>query len=141
MAFCLNAKYNFTFIIVILTLNQNFKVYPTCNTRLKRRITVNEALNQVSFHQHLSLRKNSPRLEFSGPYFPTFRLNTERYSVSLRIQSKCRKIRTRITPNTDTFHAVCLESRLNIEKIYHIVSITFAPYKTLYVFISYQIAR
>ena len=27
-------------------------------------------------------------------------------SVSLRIQSKCGKIRTRITPNTDTFHAV-----------------------------------
>ena len=28
------------------------------------------------------------------------------YRVSLRIQSKCGKIRTRITPNTDTFHAV-----------------------------------
>ena len=27
-------------------------------------------------------------------------------SVSLRIQSKCGKIRTRITPNTDTFYAV-----------------------------------
>ena len=26
--------------------------------------------------------------------------------VSLRIQSECGKIRTRITPNTDTFHAV-----------------------------------
>ena len=26
---------------------------------------------------------------FSGPYFPTFGLNTERYSVYLRIQSKC----------------------------------------------------
>ena len=32
---------------------------------------------------------------FSGPYFPTFGLNTEVYSVNLRIQSKCRKIRTR----------------------------------------------
>ena len=30
-------------------------------------------------------------------------MNTERYSVSLRIQSECRKTRTRITPNTDTF--------------------------------------
>ena len=40
------------------------------------------------------------------PYFPAFGLNTERYGVSLRIQYKCRKIRTRITPNTDTFHAV-----------------------------------
>ena len=28
------------------------------------------------------------------------------YEVSLRIQSECGKIRTRITPNTDTFHTV-----------------------------------
>ena len=43
-------------------------------------------------------------------YFPAFGLNTERYEVSLRIQSKCgkmrEKMRTRITPNTDTFYAV-----------------------------------
>ena len=32
---------------------------------------------------------------FSGPYFPAFRLNTERYEVSVRIQSECGKIRTR----------------------------------------------
>ena len=31
---------------------------------------------------------------FSGPYFPAFGLNTERYSVSLRIQSECGKMRT-----------------------------------------------
>ena len=31
----------------------------------------------------------------SGPYFPAFGLNTERYKVSLCIQSKCGKIRTR----------------------------------------------
>ena len=38
-------------------------------------------------------------------------MNTENYSVSLRIQIECGKIRTRITPNTDTFQAVPLESR------------------------------
>ena len=43
---------------------------------------------------------------FSGPHCPTFGLNTEEYSVSLRIQPKCWKIRTRKTPNTDTFHIV-----------------------------------
>ena len=43
---------------------------------------------------------------YSGPYFPSFGLNTDRYSVSLRIQSECVKIRTRKTPNTDTFCAV-----------------------------------
>ena len=32
---------------------------------------------------------------FSGPYFPGFGLNTEKYGVSFRIQSECRKIRIR----------------------------------------------
>ena len=43
---------------------------------------------------------------FSDSHFPTFGLNTERFSVSLHIQSECGKIRTRKTPNTDTIHAV-----------------------------------
>ena len=43
---------------------------------------------------------------FSGPYFPAFGLNKERHSVSLLIQSECEKIRTRETPNADTFHTV-----------------------------------
>ena len=33
--------------------------------------------------------------DFSGPYFPAFGLKTERYEVSLRIQSECGKILTR----------------------------------------------
>ena len=45
---------------------------------------------------------------YSGPYFSVFGLNTERHEVSLRIQSECGKMRTRITPNTYTFHAACL---------------------------------
>ena len=32
---------------------------------------------------------------YYGPYFLTFGLHTERYGVSLRIQSECGKIRTR----------------------------------------------
>ena len=43
---------------------------------------------------------------YSGPYFAAVRLNTEGYSVCLRIQSECEKIRTRITPNTDTVYVV-----------------------------------
>ena len=43
---------------------------------------------------------------YSGLHFPAFGLNTERYSVSLRSQSECGKMRTRITPKTETFHAV-----------------------------------
>ena len=34
----------------------------------------------------------------SGPYFPVFGLNTEFYSVNLRIQSEYRKIQTRNNP-------------------------------------------
>ena len=44
----------------------------------------------------------------SGQHFPAFGLNTERYGVygvSLRVQSEYEKMRTRITPNTDTFYA------------------------------------
>ena len=51
-----------------------------------------------------------PRLTFTcllnavvAPHFSAFGLNTERYGVSVRIQSKCPKMQTRITPNTDTF--------------------------------------
>ena len=43
---------------------------------------------------------------YSGPYFPAFELNTQRYGVSLRIQSECEKMLTKKTPNTGTFHAV-----------------------------------
>ena len=49
---------------------------------------------------------------FYGPYFLAFGLNMERYSVSLRIQSKCGKIRTRKTPITDIFPAVNTFKRL-----------------------------
>ena len=47
---------------------------------------------------------------FSSPHFPAFGLNLEGFEVSLRIQSDDGKIRTRKTPNTDTFHAVFLSS-------------------------------
>ena len=43
---------------------------------------------------------------YSGPHFPAHGLNTEKYGVSLRIQSEYGKMRTRIIPNTNTFHTV-----------------------------------
>ena len=43
---------------------------------------------------------------YSGPYFPAFGLNTERYGVFLGFQSECGKMQTSITPNAGTFHAV-----------------------------------
>ena len=47
--------------------------------------------------------KSVPIRSLSDPYFPAFGMNTEK---PLRILSECRKIRTRKTPNTDTFHTV-----------------------------------
>ena len=46
---------------------------------------------------------------FSGPYFPRFRLNTERNSLSIRIQSECGKIRTR--KNSVFGHFSCSDKR------------------------------
>ena len=60
----------------------------------------------------LPLHITCPYLEFSSPYFPTFELNTEIHEVSLRVQSKCGKIRTGKTPNTDTFQAVYITRQL-----------------------------
>ena len=46
---------------------------------------------------------------YSGPYFPAF---GKYLGVPCRIQSECGTIRTRITPNTDTFYAVILKNIL-----------------------------
>ena len=51
---------------------------------------------------------------FSGPYFRPFGLDTERYEVSLRMQSECAKIRIRKNSEfgqfsrSDAFYAVVL---------------------------------
>ena len=51
---------------------------------------------------------------YSGPYFPAFGLNTERYSIYLRIQSEYGRIRTRLAPNTDPFYAVEVSDELHL---------------------------
>ena len=58
---------------------------------------------------------------YSGPHFPAFGLNTERFTESLRIQSECGKMRTRITPNRDTFYVVIMMQR-KIKQYYRIIS-------------------
>ena len=69
---------------------------------LKGRMTADVPAFFLKKHYVKSVRIRS----YSGPHFPAFRLNTERCSVSLRVRPECRKIRTRITPNKDTFYAV-----------------------------------
>ena len=48
---------------------------------------------------------------YSGPYFPAFGLNTERYGLSFRIQSERGKIRTINTPITHIYNTVLIEGR------------------------------
>ena len=50
---------------------------------------------------------------FSGSYFPAFRLNKDRYGVSVYIQFECGEIRTRTTRNTDKFHTVNATPNIN----------------------------
>ena len=54
----------------------------------------------------LSIFLHACTLSEKYPCFPAFGQNTERHGVSLCIQFKCWKIRTRKTPNTDTFYSV-----------------------------------
>ena len=62
--------------------------------------------------QSSSLCESARIQGFWCPYFPKFRLNTEIYSINLRIQTKSGKMRTRKTPNMDTWKTavkICLK--------------------------------
>ena len=78
--------------------------------------------SRTYFSRDLHCVKSVPIRSFSSPYFPAFGLNTDRLSVSLRIQSECRKIWIRITPNTDSFYSVLL-----FQSDYFFKNVTF-PY-------------
>ena len=61
----------------------------------------------IFLKKNFTHRKKCPYLEFfSGPFFPALWLNTEVYSVSLRIQSECGKTWTAKAPNADYVLAV-----------------------------------
>ena len=68
-------------------------------------IEENNLFSQLSwkFSYTLHCEKSVRIRSYSGPVFAAFVLNTKRCGVSLRIQYKCRKTLTRITPNLDTF--------------------------------------
>ena len=73
---------------------------------------MNNATNIQFVSYVFSLRKKCSYSEFSGPSLPVFERNAEIYSVTLRIQSKRGKIRTRKTANTDTFYEVFVHEGL-----------------------------
>ena len=59
--------------------------------------SLGECIYLFNFLSYL-LHEKYPYSEFSGSCFPAFGLNTERFEMSLRIQSKCKKIQTRTLP-------------------------------------------
>ena len=60
-------------------------------------------MNIITTSESNILSEERPYSELFWPVFS--RIWTE-YGVSLRNQSECREMRTRVTPNTDNFHAV-----------------------------------
>ena len=61
-------------------------------------------LKILYYSRELSLRK---KCLYSELFWSAFsRIRTEYGEISLRIQSECRKIRTRTTPNLDTLYAL-----------------------------------
>ena len=69
--------------------------------------------NKLSLHHTANTAwKVSKYGVFSGPCFPVFELNTERYGVSLRIPSECGKIRTR---KSSVFRRMDKERAINMD--------------------------
>ena len=88
----------------MLTVKFNHKILSMCLDFNNISFTENPLLILILILTHCV--KSDRFRSFSGPYFPAFGLNTERYSVSLFIQYECGKMRTRKTPNTETFYEV-----------------------------------
>ena len=96
-------------LIQCLLLNQSVRIFQA----LKKKTALTKFAIEINFSLMIDTAWKvyvfKVRIRISGTYFPVFGLNMERYGVSLRIHSKCWKIRTRKTPNKFTFHAVrCL---------------------------------
>ena len=75
---------NGTLLDIVLT-NKSKSFCKTCTTET----------GLSDCHKMIHCVKRVHIRSFSGPCFPVFGLNTEIYSLNLRIQSECRKIRTR----------------------------------------------
>ena len=88
--------------VEILQLSKNFQNNAPASwifyfKHLKPRFVVTDMARD---NRKLRCLKSVRIRSFFGPHFSTFGLNTEKYGVSLRIQSECRKIRD-IFPYSD----------------------------------------
>ena len=120
------------FLLEIWSLNSESLQYQLVASRIEKRFPegmVRNTLFYSNFKHKLHCAKSVRIRSFSGPYFAAFRLNKERYQVSLRIQSECGKIRTRKTPNTDAFYAVLFQGLLPLNQYAFYLIQTFTKTK------------
>ena len=90
------------------TCNFDMRIHAMRNADLKKEDRYFEMLEAkvnlyevfVSFRLLHCVKSVLILVSYSGLHFPAFGLNTERYTLYLRIQSEYGKIRTRITSNT-----------------------------------------
>ena len=87
-----------------LTRKYMLSLFTATHIRGHKRRLIEEVIDPLTFHRHCVKSVNIR--SFFGPHFPIFGLNTEKYSLSLRIQSECGKIRTRKNLTMNTFHTV-----------------------------------
>ena len=99
----------FVFLTFTAKFHQLFKNFTKLETKNKLKEPLSPPQHCDSYKAYMltfNCVKSARIRYYFGPHFPAFGLNTERYSESLRIQSECEKMRTRMTPNMDIFYAV-----------------------------------
>ena len=99
-----NSNFCFTFFTFVIQLPSSHFDWTKQVIRFRFNFMLSNFMIIVSSSFHCL--KNVHYQSFSGPHFPVFGLNTETYSLNLRIQSECRKMRNRQSPNTNTFYKV-----------------------------------
>ena len=102
--FLSNSNFCFTFFTFVIQLSSSYFDWTKQVIRFRFNFMLSNFMIIISSSFHCL--KNVHYQSFSGPHFPVFGLNTETYPLNLRIQSECRKMRTRISPNTNTFYKV-----------------------------------
>ena len=102
--FLSNSNFCFTFFTFVIQLSSSHFDWTKQVIRFRFNFMLSNFMIIISSSFHCL--KNVHYQSFSGPHFPVFGLNTETYPLNLRIQSECRKMRTRISPNTNTFYKV-----------------------------------
>ena len=85
--------------VVSFSFNRAYSIMINKDDLTKKNARMKQVLKEDGY-QHCV--KNVRIWSYSSPYFHVFGLNSEICEVSLRIQTKCVKIRSRITPTTDT---------------------------------------